>query len=431
MRRTVKYELIRAGVRAAPQYLTGLDLRVGHPASPCLLVYPHGVDGDALKHSLALLLRAYPIVTGRMKADTRGMVYIDDSDTGMAFAEQRHARPMPLYGPDNPIGADIPHYFRQIYPWKVVGHPQALFVIEVHHFTCGGAILSIMGVHSLCDGGAFWSFMQDWLRLHRGHPTTPPALDRQGLIEVCEAHMGMPYTQGFVARLTAVERAGLMARMAWQHLTQMDTLTLRITPAQIAAWREQARHEGQDEDMPAAHEFVVAHCMKNLSARLPASYTRYIGQVADLRYRRIPGIARKYMGNAVGHDLVALTQEGLADSSLARIARRCRMPVDRNSESDILSYLGLMGRHRLTNSNQSLWVTGIVHCLEGGIMLNNCAHFPVYKMDFGRGPPSWFDFGRTPYRMLVLTPSPQMNGGFIVRLTARKHELAGFKPLSV
>ena len=29
-------------------------------------------------------------------------------------------------------------------------------------------------------------------------------------------------------------RAGMLARMAWQHFTQMDTLSFRVTPAQIA-----------------------------------------------------------------------------------------------------------------------------------------------------------------------------------------------------
>lgn len=426
---SVQRALIRAGTRAAPQHLTGLDLRVGHPSSPCLLVYPQGLDGDALKHSLAALLRHYPVLTGRMRADAQGHVYIDDSDAGIAFTEHRHASAMPNFGVHHPIGADLGRYYQQIYPWKVVGHPQPLVAIALHHHACGGTILSIMGVHSLCDGGAFWAFMQDWIRIHHGHPITPPALDRQGLIEVCEANMSRPYTQGFVQAYSAMARTGMLARMAWQHFTQMDTLSFRVTPAQIAAWRDEARAQGEDADMPAGHEFVIAHGLRHLSQRLPANAVRHIGQVLDLRFRRIPGIARKYLGNAVGHDLMALPREALADPSLARIARRCRMPIERNTEADILGYLGLMGRHRLTHSNQSVWVKGIVHSLAGGTMVNNCAHFPVYKMDFGQGPPNWFDFARTPYRMLVLLPSAHRDGGFDVRITARKRELAGFAPL--
>ncbi len=427
----IQQALIRAANRIAPQYLTGLDLRVGHPSSPCLLVYPQGLDGMALQHSLAKVLHHYPVMTGRMKTDAQGHIYIGNDDTGITFTEQRHDLALPAYGPDKPMGADIARYHRRILPWRVVDNPgQPLMAIELHHFACGGAILSVMGTHTLFDGGAFWTFMQDWLRTHHGHPISPPALERQPLIDVCEAHMHRPYTQGFVRHYGAWQRAGMLARMGWAKLTDMDTLSFRVTPAQIEAWREQARAQGDEADgLPSAQDFVIAHCVRHLSARLPAQHMRHIGQVCDLRFRRIPGIARKYIGNAVGHDLLSLPAQALADRSLVRIARRCRMPMDRNSEDDILSYLGLMGRHRLSHSNVAVWVQGIAHCLQAGLIVNNGAHFPIYKMDFGQGPPSWFDVASAPYRMLVLLPSAKRDGGFDVRLTSRKADLAGFEPL--
>ncbi|MFT3859618.1 MAG: acyltransferase [Aquabacterium sp.] len=427
MKPSIDQALLRAGVRTAPQYLTGLDLRVGHPSSPCLLVYPQGLDDAALAHSLTRLLRSYPVITGRMKADKQGHIYIDDSDAGMAFTVHRHATPLPPYGPGLAVGRDMARYFRQIYPWKVVDHPQALLAVEVHHFACGGSLMSVMGVHSLCDGGAFWAFMMDWMRTHHGHPITPPALDRQALIDTCEAHIDRPYTQGHVEHLRLRTRMGLMGRMVWQHLTQMDTVTWHVGTGQIAAWREAARQVCEEDVIPAAHDFVIGHALRHLSARLPHTPTRHIGQVQDLRLRRIPGIARKYMGNAVGHDLMALPRAELEHPCLTRVAQHCRMPLDRHSEADILAYLGLMARHRRTHSNQAVWVKGIVHSLHDGVMVNNCAHFPVYKMDFGGGAPSWFDFGRTPYRMLVLTPAPpSLGGGLVARLTARRAELAGY-----
>jgi hypothetical protein len=47
-------------------------------------------------------------------------------------------------------------------------------------------------------------------------------------------------------------------------------------------------------------------------------------------------------------------------------------------------------------------------------------------MDFGQGGPSWIETERTPYRSLILTPTPAMDGGFDVRLTAPRSELAAW-----
>ncbi len=418
---------LRSGIKGDPQYLTGLDLRVGHSFNSFLLVYPQGLDHEALARSLSKVLAYYPSFTGRLKKDARGDVFIDQNDEGASFNVSHHDRPMTPYGLTHQVGSDFRQYTPHLWPWQVVDNPQPLLVVSVHQFTCGGAILALGGVHSVCDGGAVWMFMMDWLRVHMGQAITPPVNDRQALTEACHAQRERPYTQGFVLEESLPTRLGYAARMAWQYLTQNDRMSFRVAPEQIAAWRDAARQELGDAQLPAAHDFVVAFCMQALSGAMRNGRPRFLGQISDMRLRRLPGIPRKYAGNAIGHDLLQLDGQALAMATLTEAARLCRMSFERNSEADLLSYMGLMARHRLTRTNNTVWVRGIVECQGNGIMLNNCAHFPIYKMDFGQGAPSWFDFERAPYRMMVLTPTPGALGGFDVHVTARKAEVRALK----
>jgi Transferase family len=418
---------LHSGIKGEPQYLTGLDLRVGHSFNSFLLVYPQGLDHEAMVASLRKVLALYPAFTGRLRKDAQGDVFIDLNDAGASFNVVHHERALPPYGLGNQVDSDFRQYTPHPWPWQVVDNPQPLMVVSVHQFACGGALLAVGGVHSVADGNAVWMFMMDWLRMHMGQPVTPPVKDRQALINACTAARERPYTQGYLLQAPLLSRLGHAARMVWQHFTQNSRTSFRVSPEQVAAWRAAAHAEMGEDQIPAAHDFVVAFCMQALSGAMHNHRPRYLGQISDLRLRRLPGIPRKYSGNAIGHDLLQLDGAQLAQASLTQAAQRCRMSFDRNSEEDLLSYLGLMARHRVTRTNNTVWVRGIVECLGNGIMLNNCAHFPIYKMDFGRGLPTWFDFERAPYRMLVLTPTPGALGGFDVHVTARKAEVAALK----
>jgi shikimate O-hydroxycinnamoyltransferase len=83
--------LVKSGAPLAPQYLTGLDLQATHGGTSCALVYPQGLDADGLVQSLAGVLAAYPVLSGRLRRDAQGYVFIDTCDTGVAFLVKRHA----------------------------------------------------------------------------------------------------------------------------------------------------------------------------------------------------------------------------------------------------------------------------------------------------------------------------------------------------
>lgn len=411
-----------------PQYLSGIDVLIGIVSAPAAFVFPGGLDDGALAQSLQSLLSHYPVLGGRLCRDPKGLLYLDANDQGVSFEVWRHDKALPPYGPTRPLDAELGQYARVIPPWSVVDRPhQPLVEFRVHHFRCGGALLSLSSVHALGDGAAIAMMMMDWARLHQGHPITPPMLDRTPLITLSANHVDRPYTQALLYQPSLPKALTLATRFMWQHLTALRKRVVRITPEQLAAWRETALQHMAPAACPTAYELSTAYCLQLMSRAIQNGRPRHIGLVNDLRFRRIDGVGRKYFGNALGQDMIRHEAPFLSTAPVHDIAQACRLPLDRISHDSLLGYLGMLEARRQKRNTWRLMSVAAEHCLDAGIYINNCAHMPVYKTDFGTGQPSWFESARTVYRKLMVVSAPPGVGGYDVHITARHEEVAAFE----
>ena len=416
------------GVTLDPQYFTGLDMFQTHAGNATCLVYPQGMDADALQASFVVVLRAYPVFAGRIRRDAQGHDFMDCNDAGVLWRVQCHPGATPPYGLSRPIGPDTQRYSRRIMPWQVVNQPRAAVVLEIHQFEDGGTILTVVASHSVCDGAAFWHFMMDWVRVHRGHPiASPPALDRNAVIRFSHGHAGRPVAGPLLRDTTLPQRLSTWSRLAWQYATAMDWTVFRIPGEQIARWKAETKSADGQAPALATQDLVLAKCLQRLSPRLRPSLPRHVGLVHDLRFRRHVGMGRKYVGNALSRDMITLSAEAIAQNDVASLARQCQVPLDHLSQEELIQDLQRMEYHRHHRTIHTLASTAGWHTADAGLILNNSAHFPVYKVDFGNGPPSWHEYPRAPYRRLLLTPSAQMDGGLDVHLSAHRHELVDFQ----
>ncbi len=411
-----------------PQYLSGIDVLIGIVSAPAAFVFPRGLDADALHASLEVLLRHYPVLGARLRRDAQGLLYLESGDQGVSFEVWQHDEAMPAYGPTRPLDAELGRYARVIPPWGVIDRPtQPLVEFRVHRFGCGGALLSLSSVHALADGAAISMLMTDWSRLHLGHPINPPMLDRAPLIALSAAHVDKPYTQGLLYQPSLPRAVALGTRFMWQHFTRLRKHIVRVTPEQLAGWREEALHTLAPADCPTAYELTTAHCLRMMSRAIQGGGTRHLGLVNDLRFRRLEGLGRKYFGNALGQDMISLEAAFLSNRPLHEIALACRVPMDNVDHASLLGYLGMLEQRRQAGKTYGLMSLAAQHCLEAGIYINNCAHMPAYKPDFGTGQPSWFETARTVYRKLMVVNAPPGVGGFDVHITARHEEVAAFE----
>ena len=94
---------------------------------------------------------------------------------------------------------------------------------------------------------------------------------------------------------------------------------------------------------------------------------------------------------------------------------------------DLQADLGLMELHRRRHTIHTLMTESSIRALDGGIVINNCGHFPMYRVDLGSGAPTWFETVRPPFRGVMLAPTPPGTDGFDLHVTALPHELAALR----
>ena len=425
----VSSKMLRCGATCERQYLTGVDIFNTHTGIPLTLVYPQGLDVAAMEAGMIREAAKQPVMAGRIRTDEHGLPYIDGNDAGMAFRVHRAQGRLPPFGPHLHMAPLLKHFAKPVFPWQVVNKDTSLFQVDIHQYDCGGAVLCITGIHSLYDGAYFWKFMLDWAKATRGEPTETPDFDRSVMIKLGQAHLNDPYTQGLVYETTLLQRLKIIAGFAWQHFTALEKGVFRIPASTIEQWKAQARREMPDHPGVSTADLVTLHCLQEMSPVMWSDDDRFIGMVIDLRYKRRLRLPRHYCGNALGQGEVRYTKAELERDSLVQLAARCKVPTETMTDQVYLSFLGLMERLRQQKRVGTLMMKNAVDTLRAGVVLNNCSHFPTYDIDFGTGRPSWHDNAQVVYRMIMLCPTPEQDGGMDVHLTARKEEVAVFKRL--
>lgn len=418
----VSSKRLRCGVTAAPQYLSGPDIYAGHVGIPIVLLYRQGLDVAALEAGLLRTLKHYPIICGRVRKDAQGQQLIDSNDAGMDWRVHRCDGPTPPYGLARPVGRDIRHYHQRVLPWHVVNKDQALLQIDVYRFDDGGHILCFNGVHSLFDGSAWWQFMVDWARTCRGEDFPAVSFERAAVISAAGESVS-PDMKGQIFEPTWAERLRGLTRIGLQAM-RLRKEVFRIPASRIEQWKQQARVDLPDSPGVSTVELATAFCMHTLSPLLPPGKARSVGIVLDLRHKRRLRIPRDYFGNALGYGEARYTQQEMAGLPLAALAERCR-PAPEDVQTDrLVNYLALMEQYRQKKANWRLFWRAALETVDAGLVLNNCVHFPMYNIDFGGGAPQWYDITGVAFRMLMVVPTPEQDGGVDLHLTALPAELA-------
>lgn len=414
---------VHGGVTAPPQYLSGLDVFHSFAFFPLVLVYPQGLDVDAMERGLAQVLKLHPHVSGRYKKDKAGQVYVESNDAGVDLRVHRHAGPL-TYGEANPVGKATMSLVKLVLPWRVVGRDTPFLQVNVHQFADGGAVLALYATHSLFDGASFWAFMMDWSKACRGLEIKPPATDRQVVIQAGrDALQSDAYD--LLAKPTLWGLVRIFAGLGWRTLS-ITSASFRLSPEVIQRWKDEGKAEqadGASATGASLGSLAAAYVLRAISPMMPRDVVRSVGLVQDLRYKRNLGIAREYVGNALCYVEARYTQQQLEQESLGSLAEQCRAPADQVSTTAINKMLATMEQYRQKRANWRLLFKPTVETLKGGLILNNCMQFPMYKVDLGSGVPNWYEMPPATIRLLLLVPTPSQDGGVDMMLCAPQAEI--------
>jgi shikimate O-hydroxycinnamoyltransferase len=420
----VSKEMLKCGVTCGPQYQSGIDVLTADVSIPVIHVHKRGLDVDVLRRSLQATLANYPLIAGQLKTDDKGYKYYIGNDVGVEFEVRKCQGPTPDYGPTHKMSDHLSSYYKQIWPWHRYGKDEGIANFTIYQFDDGGAILSMRMLHSLLDGMSFWQFMKDWASAAQGTPTPPRSMDRQLIIDLGQANINLPYTKGYTYRPPFLEWLRIFGTLGWQYLTGLSKEVYRVPASTVAQWKTQAQAEGGDAATASPSELVSMHVMRTLSPVWNNQADRYLGTVYDLRYKRSLRIPRYFFGNALGTRDVIYPRKELETASLAQLAIKSRTSSEGLETDDLKAFLGLMEKGRQEKNVKRLVMRAAARSIEGGFVLNNCSHFPIYDIDFGTGPADWHEPIGVVFRMLMVITTPAQDGGFDLHFSGLKAEHA-------
>jgi len=301
---------LHSGVKAEPQYLSGLDIFHAHAGIPLVLCFKQGFDLAHVEKALVATLASYPCVTGRYRKDKQGHVYLDSNDAGLDWNVYRCKGPLP-YGPHHPVGSDIHRFYKLYMPWNVVDHDRALMQINIHQFEDGGILFCAYAPHSAQDGSSWWGMIQDWSRTCLGQELKGQSFDRQVLIDAGKVEAD-PAAYDLMAAPSLGQWAWTMARLGWQAVFGMKSESFRIPAKVVGQWREQAKAELPNSAGVSVAELATTYLMKAMSPAMPSGVARSVGLVLDLRYKRRLRLPRDLYGNALCYAEARYSAEELA-----------------------------------------------------------------------------------------------------------------------
>lgn len=414
---------LHSGQRLPPYYLSGLDLMCSHAGIPTTLVYPGGLDMQVLEPALVEVMKRYPSLCGRVRRDAAGLHYVDRNDAGVDLSLTRCTGALPAYGPRLHMADHFRTYYRPLYPWQVVDRDQPLLSFDLYQFDDGGAVLSVTGVHSVLDGTSFWRLMKEWADACRGQPVEGPSDETELMIRLGREHLDAPPGDCLLDAPPWGRWLTLGARFAWNHLTRLGKGVYRIPADQVAQWKHEAQTELGAAEPATAVDLAAAHCLKLLAPVFVPGREVHVGSVIDLRYKRRLRVPRGFLGTALAQTDSVYQPQELQEYSPAWLARRIRQPSAGSSNEEVLAFVAQAERWRQRRAVWRLLSRPAVAVLDAGFMLNNCSHFPIYDIDFGRGRPSWHDNVRLAYRVLKLTPTPERDGGLDLHATGTPADL--------
>jgi shikimate O-hydroxycinnamoyltransferase len=90
------------------------------------------------------------------------------------------------------------------------------------------------------------------------------------------------------------------------------------------------------------------------------------------------------------------------------------------TRDNVLADLGYLEWERRKGTARSLQQSSVRASFRHGILINNYSRFPIYSVDFGKGPPVWCDYPPLPIRQLaIINPHPR-GDGIVVHLCLRR-----------
>ena len=412
--------LLRCGIQGPPLRLSVCDLEPGAVTVRRAAAFPYRIDPERLLTSLQSCMQELPLLCGRLRDTAGGWREVVQSDAGLRYTLVDDDRPMPSYGYAHTMKPDLGRLTEPL-SLRQVGHDRPIVGVCVTCFR-DGTVIGLSNAHALMDGRGAWRLLERWSQHYRGCPDADlPTYDRTPLVVDAAADPSSPAEPP----LTRLGLARFIAQSLLAARTRATAL-LHLPAALLAARKAELVASLPDGEWLSTQDIVMGHLVQALAAATDQPYLE-IGAIYDLR--RVPelGLAPGYIGNAATARALREPAAELARTPLhlAGALRRLAATVTAaRARADLRAR-----QAHFTPATALRHMPGFIRRqYSDGLLLNNYSQFPIYRVDFGAGPPAWGDYPRLPLgRVITVCPDPR-GDGVAVHLTRPRAELRRLRP---
>ncbi len=368
-------------------------------------VFDYLPDEQSLLASLSVLLSMYPHLNGRM---VKGRL-VRLTDEGVPF----NVQDMPdltvsevLFAPEK---AD--RFSRPLKVARVKAGRCAPMRVTLTRLKDGG-VLGVRCSHGCLDGMSFYTLMDNWSKLYRNIDVEPPVVDQSLLPQPSTRKKDELREE---ARRRGWRPFGLPAilRSVWHFARgtfRRQSPKIHIGKNEIAELRR--RLESSTGLRLTGHEVVSALIMARWSLLFGYQDAPLLKQVTVMDCRgRVEGIPLSFAGNGAWS---AVTAEAFANVPLEEMVRCIHEGLTPYRQTPSEQLTGEMQLGVDLSSRRLLWLPfDFGKTLLGRptvIYTNNFCRAPVYRPDFGGGPPVCVIPHDLPDPVLIW-PAPPDTGG--------------------
>ncbi len=423
MKPTIK-TLIHAKNEPKKIWLSGSDYIVSNVGIPMILFFAETVDTERFQRALEQVVGDWYILAGRIRAKKNESAYIDCNDEGLVFEVFEHSGSMPKPSVNKPLRNGLRKYHPLILPWRVENKSQAPCVVQLHHFT-KGTIFSLTCCHSVADGWGMWAVIDAISNAMLGETYIKPDHSRDTVLDIAEGYIGNSGRRPQSSRLTdtnyfqkVIFTLRLLKKVAFPKPNEIMHLSAEAIE-ELRALEPDVRLSRQD----------IAIGIIVMGMQLGS-----VGALANMRLDKTSRIQKNYSGNALTYREFSMSDEEVkgvegVEYSILYFAQRWRDATINDDGSDAIEYMAHL-EHRLKEGTiKKVVPLSMFKVFADGILINNYSVFPIYKVDFGGGSAKWYEMSPFPFRGVLITNTPENDGGLLLNLTADQWQLDAVREL--
>ncbi|MBF0225311.1 MAG: hypothetical protein HQK76_07630 [Desulfobacterales bacterium] len=400
--------------------LTSLDCFENRFVFETAVFYKPTLDPEKLEASLIKTLKAFPIVSGRIKSGPKNKLSINCCDAGVKFTVASCKEKMEKFGPDNNAKADLDYFLEKIESQTLVDKDTPIASFKITQMNGGGTVLGLSMAHGIVDYLSFGYFTMFWALETKGLSIPGPVLDRTLFEKNMDFDIDEDELEDEVLGYKYLKPLEIP-----EILKNYETYKNQIVGHVVSFSRTELNNIKNDasqglpegvwvstNDAFCAYIWQFSSLFRNLD---PNSKSKLL-LISDIRSKMIPALPLNYFGNAVSNIISEMSVEELQKSPLSKVAYTVRKNVKAINHASIEKEIKWL-RSRVIQGRMQQVITSM-NLYKNDLFMSSVIAGAGYKeVDFGAGPPLWVTIPNIPVPWVVqLTPSSKGDGGIDMHL---------------